>query len=603
MHRLLSLAILIPVLLAAPAAAAAQERPIPLDTVRVTISSLASAEMASATRGVQVISGEVIRALPVRTVPEALQWALGVDLMPRSPALVDVGLRGSSFEQVLVLVDGVRVSDAQTGHFDLNLAVPLDQVERIEVLRGPASTLHGADAVGGVINVVTRDGGASRVRLETGTFGTAGLALAHTLPLGSARLDLGADLRRSDGHRAGTDYETGQGRMALAVPIGGRTLDATAGYAARDFGANGFYGSNPSWDEFEKTRATTATLALRGDPAAPWAIEPVLSFRRHDDDFVLRRDDPSFYRNQHTTDQLGGRVGARYAASPALRLATAAEAFTDRLESTSLGDRSEGRAAILGEVAVGRVGAATAVAGLRADWHEAQGTFLSPSASAAWWPTGIVRLRGSVGRALRTPTWTERYYRDPANEGNPDLGPERSWSAEVGVDVTPAAGARVGLALFQREADDLIDWARAQATTDIWRTRNVESATFRGVEAQLAARLLAIDWQAQGSWLSISSSAEEGAESKYALRPLVETVSLGAERRLPGGFAVALRGMHARRAGEEAYLRADARGSLTLSSIRLHLDLQNIGDTRYLDIAQVPAAGRSLLVGLEWSGR
>ncbi|HEX6070771.1 MAG TPA: TonB-dependent receptor, partial [Longimicrobiaceae bacterium] len=446
-------------------------------------------------------------------------------------------------------------------------------------------------------------GGASRARLETGTFGTAGVALAHTVPLGASRLDLGADFRRSDGHRAGTDYETGQGRVALAVPISGRTLDAAVGYAARDFGANGFYGSNPSWDEFEKTRATTATVALRDDPAADWAIEPVLSFRRHDDDFVLRRDDPSYYRNQHTTDQLGGRVGARYAASSALRLATAAEAFVDRLESSSLGDRSEGRAAVLGEVAVGNIGAATAVAGLRADWHEAQGSFLSPSLSAAWWPAGSLRLRGSVGRALRTPTWTERYYRDPANEGNPDLDPERSWSAEVGVDATPAAGVRAGLALFQREADDLIDWARPEASTEIWRTRNVESATFRGLEAHLAARLLAVDWLAQGSWLSVSSAAAAGAESKYALRPLVESVSLGAERRLPGGLAVALRGMRARRAGEEAYLRADARGSLTLSSVRIHLDLQNIGDTRYLDIAQVPAAGRSLLVGIEWSGR
>ncbi|HEX6068241.1 MAG TPA: hypothetical protein VFZ18_00410, partial [Longimicrobiaceae bacterium] len=89
MNRLPTLALLVPALLAAPAAAAAQDRPITLDTVRVTISSIASAEMASATRGVQVISAEVIRELPVRTVPEVLQWALGVDLMPRSPALVD----------------------------------------------------------------------------------------------------------------------------------------------------------------------------------------------------------------------------------------------------------------------------------------------------------------------------------------------------------------------------------------------------------------------------------------------------------------------------------------------------------------------------------
>ena len=101
----------------------------PLDTVRVTVASLASPGLAASTRGVQVVTAEEISRLPATTVADVLQWAMGVDVMPRSPALVDVGMRGSTFEQVLVLVDGVRVSDAQTGHFDLNLAVPLDQVE------------------------------------------------------------------------------------------------------------------------------------------------------------------------------------------------------------------------------------------------------------------------------------------------------------------------------------------------------------------------------------------------------------------------------------------------------------------------------------------
>lgn len=585
-------------------AAAAQEQPIPLDTLHVTISSIASAEMATATRGVQVISGEQIRALPVRSVPEVLQWALGVDLMPRSPALVDVGLRGSSFEQVLVMVDGVRVSDAQTGHFDLDLAVPFEQVERIEILRGPASTLHGSDAVGGIINVVTRREGASRARVETGSFGTAGAAFAHTVSAGVTRVDLGADVRRSDGHRDGTDYDIGQGRLSVATPLGGRTLDAGVSWAGRNFGANGFYGSNPSWNEYEKTRAATASLALRAAPQARLAVEPVLSFRRHDDDFVLQRDDPSFYQNQHTTDQLGGKLAARYAASPGIRIAAGGEVFHDRLESSSLGDRAETRAGLLGELALGRIGSLTAVAGLRADWHETQGTFLSPSVSSAWWLVPALRIRASAGRALRTPTWTERYYRDPANEGNPELDPERSWSGEIGVDATPAAGLRAGVALFQREADDLIDWARAEGSSGVWQTRNVESARFRGLEAQVSLiDPLDTRWIAQGSWLSVSASTPAGIESKYALRPLTEQVSFGAERELPGGLGLSARALRARRVGEEAYFRADLRGTLEVSTVRVYVDVQNLGDARYLDIAQTEAPGRALLIGIDWRSR
>src|SRR5690606_18838945 len=146
-----------------------------------------------------------------------------------------------------------------------------------------------------------------------------------------------------------------------------------------------------------------------------WAIDPVLSFRRHRDDFVLDRNDPSYYQNLHTTEQLGGKVTGRFSPRDALRVAAGAELYRDRLESTTLGDRSEDRAALLAEVAAGRVGQLTATAGARVDWHERHASFVSPSASVAWWPLADLRLRGSVGRALRTPTWTERYYRDPAN--------------------------------------------------------------------------------------------------------------------------------------------------------------------------------------------
>lgn len=585
------------------ARAAAQQTPIPLDTVRVTIASMASAEMATSTRSGEIVTAEQIRALPVRSVADALQWVMGVDVMPRSPALVDVGLRGSTFEQVLVMVDGVRVSDAQTGHFDLDLAVPLDQIERIEVLRGPAATLHGADAVGGVINVVTRGGGNSRVRLETGSFGTAGATLAHTLSAGSARLDLGVDLRRSDGHRSGTDFQTAQTRAALSAPVGDRTLSAAVAWAGRDFGANGFYGSNPSWDEFEKTRAATASISLRPAPYARFSLEPVLSYRRHDDDFVLRRDDPAYYRNQHTTDQLGGRLTARYQAGRWLRLAAGGEAQHDRLDSQSLGDRAEDHAALLAELAAGRVGLVTATAGARLDWHERHGRFFSPSVALAWWPVADVRLRTSLGRALRTPTWTERYYRDPANEGSPDLSPERSWSAELGADATLAPGLRVGFAVFERRADDLIDWARALGSEEVWRTRNVKSARFRGLEAELTwVDGLGTRWAAHGSWLSVRSSTPEQVESKYALRPLTENVTVGADRPVGGGLGIGLRATRARRVGEEAYIRADARAWYEHERFRLYVDLHNLGDASYLDVAQTRAPGRALMVGIEWQG-
>lgn len=586
-----------------PAALAAQERTVPLDTVQVTAASRTASEAAAATRGIEVITAEQIRALPARTVAEVLEWALAVDVMPRSPALADVAVRGGTFEQVLVMVDGVRASDAQTGHFDLSLAVPLDQVERIEIVRGPASALYGADAVGGLIHVVTRrEGGGARARAQAGSWNTRAAALSYAAELGGVRADLGGEWQRSDGHRAGTDYEVASGRVALTVPVAGWTVNADAAHAARDFGADGFYGPFPSYEE---TRTTTGTLALRAAPDARFAVEPTLSVRRHGDDFVLRRAEPEFYRNQHTNLRWGGEVMARWRAAPRLRLAGGGEWFSDKLESARLGDRAEQRAAALVEAAAGEIGRVSATAGVRADWHERYGTEWSPSVAAAWWPASGVRLRASAARAFRAPTWTERYYSDPANVGDPGLDPERSWSAELGASAFVARGVRLGLAAFVRYADGLIDWAKpADAPAEPWRTRNVEEARFRGIEAEAAwAGPLGLAWSATGTWLSVDTDEAAGFTSKSALRPVVENVSLSVRRTFAGRLTLTMLGRRARRTGEDAYLRLDARAAYDVRGLRLFADVQNATGAEYLDISQLAAPGRSFTLGLEWPGR
>ncbi|HEX8391628.1 MAG TPA: TonB-dependent receptor, partial [Longimicrobium sp.] len=486
-------------------------------------------------------------------------------------------------------------------HFDMNLAVPLDQIERIEIVRGPASALYGADAVGGLIHIVTRrDGSGVRARTEAGTWDTRTAALSGAGAVGAVRADLGGEYARSDGHRSGTDYEMGSGRVALTAPLGGWTVRADGAHAARDFGAEGFYGSFPS---YERTRTTTATLGLRRAPDAVFALEPTLSVRRHADDYLLRRTEPDGYRNQHTNLRWGGELMGRWRAPSGVRLAGGGEWFSDELRSKRLGDRAEQHAAGLLEAAVGQVGRIAATAGARADWHEQYGSVWSPSAALAWWPVGGVRLRASAGRAFRAPTWTERYYQDPANIGSPDLKPEQSWSAEVGGSAFVARGLRLGAAAFVRHADQLIDWAKPSASpSEPWRTRNVKDARFRGVEAEAGwDGPLGVALSATGSWLSFSTGAADGFTSKSALRPIVENVTLGARRTLADRLTLSLLGRRARRTGEDAYLRLDARAAYRIGGVRVYADLQNAGDERYADITRLDAPGRAVFVGLEWS--
>jgi outer membrane cobalamin receptor len=428
--------------LASPATAQSARDPVALDTLAVSVGS--NLGLANAPRAVEVITAEELADLPVTSVEAALRWTGSVDLLTRSPAQADVSIRGGSFEQVLVLVDGMRVSDPQTGHFDLDLTIPIEQVERIEVLRGAASTAHGADAFGGVINIVTKTPRTTQaqLRLEGGTFGAlAGAASFETRTAAGVGFSAGFTRDRGDGHRDGTDYEIWRVRSRLTAPLGAGTLTADAGWAARDFGAQGFYAV---FDSFEETRTLHGAVRWSADLGA-WSVTPRVAYRKHDDTFILFRDDPPRFTNVHDSRQTMADVTARREIASGVRLAFGSEVALETVESNNLGDRDETRYGVFGEVGVER-GAFDVVGGVRFDDRENFDAFVSPSLAIGVQAADGVRFRTSASRAFRTPTWTDRFYSDPANRGSPDLLVETGWSVEVGADVDlPTFGSAAAL--------------------------------------------------------------------------------------------------------------------------------------------------------------
>lgn len=585
-----------------------QLTPVPLDTLPV-LGSRVSADLPLRTRSVQVLTREVLRTLPARTIGEALQWATGVELSPRSPAQADLSIRGAGFEPVLVLVDGIRASDPQTGHFDLDLAVPLDRVERIEILRGPASAQYGSDAVGGVVNIVTRGGTPRSVRLEAGRWGTTILAVQGGVGrLDRAGLNVSLEGGRSDGHRSGTEWEHRIASATLTLPAPGGRVRAEVAQANRTFGAQDFYAPFPST---ETTATRTAGLAWVPRADDGWRVEPRVSWRAHDDDFILIRGRPEVYRNEHHSEQLGGELTLRGRPLAWLRTAFGVEGGADQLTSRALGDQAEQRIGFFAEGVVQTVGGIDVSAGVRRDEHEVWGGFTSPSLALGVEVTPFVRLRGSLGRSFRGPSWTERFYADPGHVPNPSLQPERSRAEEVGAslrtDPTSGEGAgRLELSVFRRTSRDLIDWARpvTEGTPGPWVPRNVQEARFFGVEFDAA-------WEAAagstvsfgGAFLSVDAETEPGFESKYALRPLTEQWNLGVVHRFGAGVQVAFRGRRGKRADEVAFHEVDARVETALpytAGARLHLDVRNLGNARHLDLTRNPVAGRALTLGVRW---
>lgn len=576
-----------------PATTAAQPPTLPT----ITVASRVGGDQA---RSVQIIDRATLDRLPGTSVQAVLGWALGSDLQGRSTAQADFAMRGGSYEQTLILVDGQRMRDLQTGHFALDLAVPYEAIERIEIVRGPAAAQYGADAVGGAVNIVTRTSGRA-LRVRGGGFGTADIGASLSGGRGAGRVALHAEHQRTDGHRAGTDARLTQARVSFQASTGAQRLRADVGLGAREFGANTFYGP---FDSYERTRTLTAGVVHDAAPGGRVATRLRAGYRHHTDDFILVRDDPARYRNDHRSHQGELEALLRYAASDATTLALGVEGLVATLNSSNLGERDQTRGALFTELRQRLSTRVDAHAGLRLDGGSDFGAQWVPSAGlTAVIASGTV-ARASYAGGWRQPTWFERFYTDPANQGTPTLQPERFHNSEVGVAWRGAAGWHADIAGFHREGRDALDWVRPAGQTPPaqWVGANLGTVRTTGVELLGGTpRVGAVDWQVRASALTAKADVAPGIEGKYALRPLTQTVGL-TTRWAPAGarWWALVDASHAKRVREAAWTTFGARVGATMGTAEVSAELLNMGNARTLDASGRPVPGAQAVMGVVW---
>ena len=366
-------------------------------------------ELGSVTRTMTIITRQQIDSLPVHSVADVLRLASSIDVRARGERGVqtDFAMRGATFGQMLMLVDGVRLNDAQSGHHNGDIPVPLDLVERIEILYGPGSSLFGADAVGGTINVVTRRESTEAAAVEGGSFGLAAGRAQADVARGDVRESAGVSFDRSDGFMYDRDFKQAIARSRTT--FGNRT-GLSISYLWKEFGANNFYGGNAPSREW--TNQTLLAADHRFGEMGGWSIDGQASYRTHGDRFVFNQLTPALSDNRHRTHAvLVSASGSRPVAGRG-SLTLGLEGGGDWIRSTNLGDHETSRISAYGEWRQ-EVGAGVQLESLlRVDTYDQFGTSWNPSFGAGWWATPSMRLRGSVARAFRVPTFTERYYSD-----------------------------------------------------------------------------------------------------------------------------------------------------------------------------------------------
>ena len=589
--------------LAGLSAVAAQE------TYKQTIVVTAAAtpiELGTANRTLTVITREQIEALPAYSVPDLLRLVSSVDVRARGAQGVqtDFVVRGATFGQALVLIDGVRLNDQQSGHHNGDIPVPFDAVDRIEVLHGPGASVFGADAYGGAVNIITRRQAPPSAVFTAGSNGLAAGRAQWSGTSGGLGQIVSANVDRSGGFMYDRDFRTSsirsQTSMGAKTRIGVSWLD-------KEFGANNFYGVSPSR---EWTNQTLLTLQQQLGQVRGWSGAVAASYRTHGDRFLFDQRRPGVFENQHRTHTVIGTLSATRRLARGGSFTAGAEGGQDWIRSTNLGDHELGRASAFAEWRQPLSRAVQIDASLRADRYEQFGSSWSPSVGVGWWASGRVRLRASTARAFRVPTFTERFYSDPANLARADVGPERSWSGEGGADVFLPHDVVLRTTVFRRADSDVIDWLRPD-TTARWQTYNVRDVDTTGVELQVS-RPLPRGGLLTAGYTGLDVSAPTVTQlSKYALDfvPRSFTAAIVFPRLGPVRVAPRLEYRDRRRPRVQSngavalssadYMLLDARVSVRLASqVELQVDGTNLFDVTYEEIAGVAMPGAKASVAL-----
>jgi outer membrane cobalamin receptor len=566
----------------------------PLEETVVVTANAYPVPFENLSRTVTVLTREDISKLPAYSIADVLAQAVSVDIRSRSPFGIqaDISLRGSAYSQSLVLVDGVRINDSQTGHHNADFPVQLQDVERIEVLMGAGSSIYGADAFGGIVNIITRRGvEGTQASLSVEQYGLVDGSVSVGFGEGKLKQSISASGNRSSGFQYDRDFRSVS--LSSRTNVGER-FSLFVSHLNKEFGANGFYGPAPSKEWTNQT-----FVALESNFSRPSGLKGSFQgyYRTHGDRFLYDIRYPDQYENTHRTHAAGLTAKTRFGVSEAGSLLVGGEVGGDWIVSSNLGNHSFAKMSVFGELQWTLGKNAIIYPGLRLDHYSAFGTAASPSLSGSWWVFPRIRLRSSVGRSFRIPTFTELYYKDPNNQGNPALNPESAWSAEVGTDFIPARNWLGFLNYFYRHERNVIDWIRSSGD-EKWRAFNIRRIHASGIEVGIE-HSLGMKAHLTTRYSRISMNAGEfNYRSKYVLDYARHSWATTASIPIPFGLEYKQTLRYKRRIDGRSYWLLDGRLENHSGKFIIAVDITNLLNSRYQEIIGVDMPGRWLAVTL-----
>ncbi len=555
-------------------------------------------------RSIQVITRENIRQAGVTTIADLLQQVAGVDIRRRGIAgmQVDLYIRGGSFDQTLLLIDGIKLDDAQTGHHTLNLALPLEVIERIEIIKGPAARIFGQNAFTGAINIVTKSSldTTGVVNLQAGSYNQVNVE--STVGTSKENFSLLAHYshKKADGYRYNTDFENQNVFLKGQFNKQNSPIDFIASFSERKFGANGFYALPSYADQYEETQGSLIAFSSRINKGN-WLLKPRLYWRRGQDEYIFVRSNPAIYRNLHITH----KVGFAFDASNTNKLGQTGlgiDFANVSIASNNLGDRSRFMTTVFAEhrflLSNDQLDITPGVAVTN---YTDFGTQLFPGVDISYALSEALRIYGNVGYTYRIPTFTDLYYSDSTTLGNEDLKPEEALTEELGLRLI-INNFQFSAAAFLRQAENLIDYIRPTEEGRFEAT-NVREVNTHGVEleAKTQFKIGNQPQQLQAGYVYLKDDVKSIAvnTSRYTINSLRHHFTFNYRTNVTKDLSGSIAFKHAQRPMQDSYQVLDLFVQWQINNLRLSFSANNILNEVYSESNLVPMPLGNGLVGVQ----
>ena len=599
----------------------AQENKSEIELDQVELISSPRIEIKNTDNSISVltISREEIQKSTATNVSELLQQVAGLDIRRRGAEgmQADLYIRGGSFDQTLLLIDGIKVEDPQTGHHTMNMTLPLEVIEKIEITKGSAGRIYGQNAFTGAINIITKKDIENNISLNLagGSFNQKRGSLTVQRKLENSDILFNYNRKESEGYRYNTDFKNDEFFVKSNFKIKDQNISAIGAFNERKFGANGFYASPAAIDQYEETQASLigfSTTYKKND----LILKPKLYWKRNQDMYVYLRQDPSVYRNLHISNKVGAELNASTSNSLG-NLGLGFDLSRVSLKSNNLGERKRTMLNMFVEQQVMlNNDKIDFTPGLAITYFSDVSTklnyqnnffnnlFFYPGMDLGYRLNNNLKLYTNIGFTYRIPTYTDLFYSSPTTLGNENLKLEKALTKEIGLKYLKD-DFNFNFALYQRDASDIIDYVRNNEAQP-WQASNIREINTSGFELNLAYKFYLGSFRRQTINIGYSNIDDELLEtdfafSRYALNSLKNQITATYMFEVNENISSTLAYKNAERSDEEKYTVIDFRTSYKLDKFTLSFILNNILDTEYSETNLVPMPGFNSLVELKYS--